>query len=717
MNKRWIVFNQVLELVFNADKKEEPAEITLYDIIGKDPWTGRGITAEDFKAVLDETPRDRELHLLINSKGGDVHEGMAIKNMLEDWPKNVVCTIKGIAASTASWVPCNCAEVRAHKDSQMFIHDAMAFGGGNAADLRAAADKLDKTSDQIAGMYAKKCGRSVNEMRDMMRNKGGTLFTGQEAKDLGLVDTLIDGKAVKNFTQDEISNMRNQISAFYNSVAKEGAGQKQNNNMKNKLIAILNKHGVTAINGVAISNETPEEHLEAALEQVLNAKQTDADKARKDGDNVDLAAIRNEIKELKEVNKSLTEANQAARRLRVTNEIQLLITNDQLPASLKDKAITRAMADEEYLNELKALPARPPGAEPITHNIKADASITDKARHFSKLSPMNRAQFFQANRDGLIDFCNSGEVIRIMNAAGDNTIAAGLQRQVILQEIVRAFAAVIFPLRAFSTVFSNIALQGTDKINVPYYDLETAASTDWVAANGYVIGTTNSDTREIAVDKRKYQAMSVSSSLLRRQPFLNVMQLMMLKAEKLGVDVFKDVLSVVTLANYGAAAVAEAASAFDSDDVADLRGVANKAHWPEAGRSLIIDSDYDTNLTKDPSVKSALAFASNVAQTGKIPKISGFDYYQSPNIPDNAQTLKGMIVMPSAILVATSPVQPSDEVRSALSAYEIVVDPSTGIAFEYRRYGDPQMDVGAETVECNYGFAKGNDKALKRITE
>jgi ATP-dependent protease ClpP protease subunit len=737
MNKKWVFFNQVLEIVFNSDKKDEPAEILLYDIIGKDPWTGRGVTGDDFKAALDEIPRDRDILLRINSKGGDVHEGMTIKNLLEEWPKNVFAVIDGIAASTSSWIPCNCKEVRARKDSQMFIHDAMAFGGGNADDLRAAADRLDKTSDQIAGMYAEKCGKSVKEMRDLMRNKGGTLFTGQEAKDLGLVDTIIEGKAVKNFTQDEISNMRNQISAFYNSVAKPGAGQSNNIMNKTKIIAILNKYGVTAINGVAISNETPEEHLEAALEQVLNAKKTDADKARKDGDNVDLTAIRNEINELKEANKSLTEANSAARKLRVTNEIELLITNDQLPASLKEKAIKRAMGKdgEEYLNELKDLPSKPPGGEPLSASnieITSDspkdlekgilnfrAPILNMLRGNETTDHTRLAMQRNAIAIGQLVTKNIAKLLPMLNA---NTISADLKRIVCLQSGIRAFKRRIIALRAFSTVFANVPLKregGLAKVSVPYYPLDTAAAKDFADETGYVFdhGTEIAD-RDVTINKRKYKPFNFFSHELARQPFFNIQDLMMMKAEQLGVDVFTDVLSNVTVANFGAAIHSEGPESFDSDDVITIGGTCDEADWPDVGRSLILDTPYHTNLKKDPAVKDASQSGS--AQTlreGSTGRVDRFDIYHCPRLPENAEHLRGLAVFPSALLVATAPIEPGPGVRRQLVSYELVIDPDTGLAFEYRYWGDADKDEEREVVECNYGSNEGQEEALKRITD
>lgn len=299
-----------------------------------------------------------------------------------------------------------------------------------------------------------------------------------------------------------------------------------------------------------------------------------------------------------------------------------------------------------------------------------------------------------------------------------NTVPDGLKRQAwLLDAALTAFATVVAPLRAFSTVFNGVKLQGTNKINVPYFPLETASSTTWNASNGYVAGNTTTDTREITVDKRKYQALEYSSEELARLPAFNAEQLGAMKANKLAVDVVNDILSAVTAANFGAAAKTEPAAAFDSDDIADLRNAANVANWPEFGRSLIVNADYDVNLLKDESVKNAMNFGGSEAiRQGKVPRILGFDYYVVPSLPGNSENLTGMAVYNSALLVAFSPIKPAEEVMDAGTRYLEAVDPKTGATLSMRRFGNSTLDKATHVIECAYGYAAGEAAACKRIT-
>lgn len=296
-----------------------------------------------------------------------------------------------------------------------------------------------------------------------------------------------------------------------------------------------------------------------------------------------------------------------------------------------------------------------------------------------------------------------------------NTVPAELKRAVLLQQAIVAFAKRLTPVRLFSSAINATTLEGTDEVIVPFYDLETAASVDFDTDEGYQIGDTTTSSKKVTISKRKYQSMGWSSKELRRQPYLNLAQLARLKADKLGVDVFTDVLGLIVASSFPTVAHTGAAGDFDSDDVAALKLAAKT--WPEAGRALVLDSAYDANLLKDAEIKSALASGSTDAlREGLVGReLFGFDYNENPCIPTNAENLVGWISSPSCILFAQAPIGPTEEVMSQLTRYEVVTDPQTGVSFEYRLWGNADTDESREVIECNYGFAVGNPDALQRI--
>ena len=251
-----------ITVAFNTDKVDDPAEIMICDEIGKDPWSGEGISCKDIRASLDAiTPKNRALNFLVNSPGGSVSEGCAIRNILESWDGPITKTIIGVAASTASWcIPAD--KVLAFKNSQIFLHQCWGMVVGNADDMRAAIDFLETTDGQIADMLADQSDADASEMMDLM--KAETLLTGQQAKDLGLVDEIVDGDAKNQFSTEQMNAMKSKLAALRNKISAPTQGadltNKQTENM-NKKLALLKNRGITV----------PEGADEAALDSLIAA--------------------------------------------------------------------------------------------------------------------------------------------------------------------------------------------------------------------------------------------------------------------------------------------------------------------------------------------------------------------------------------------------------------------------------------------------------------
>jgi hypothetical protein len=545
---------------------------------------------------------------------------------------------------------------------------------------------------------------------------------------MGFCDSVSTGAAIRNFTDHELSDMKSKLAACRNSAPKTGAVNPPPpaiTNLMNKqqLIDLLNKWKVTIP-----ANATDAQLLELVTNYVPIATAPPATPPA-DPKIIDL---QNQITRL-------TEADNAAKKLRITNAIEKFIADDKLPAAGKDKYVARAMADETVLEEYNLLPARPPGVDPVGPNsIELTGTSFEDIQKFVLKNSATGPFIGAAGAGRMIDSRECREMsnrarkianilakpenrAKIMEMWNTNTIDAGLQRQIILSDMLRAFSTKLLPLSAFCKTFLNVPLEGTDKVDVPYFPLQTVASNDWVAGTGYAnVGNTTQNTREVTVNKRKYQQMQFTSQELRRQPYQNWQQLGQMNAEKLGVDVNADVLSIVTISNYGAAVKTTVASAFSGDDLADLYGSATSLNWPTTGRSLVLTHPYKVALLKDPGFKYALNFGDNdPIRKAEIKSAYGFeDIYVIPtaNLPTNAQNLVGWINHLSAALVATAPIMPAPAVRALMVQYDLVVDPINGIALEYKLFGDLVKDATNEIVECNYGYTAGVQSALARIT-
>lgn len=294
------------------------------------------------------------------------------------------------------------------------------------------------------------------------------------------------------------------------------------------------------------------------------------------------------------------------------------------------------------------------------------------------------------------------------------TIPAGLQKDVILSAALSALKLKLISLGIFSIAFRNVKLEGTDKMEVPYYPLEGSASKDFDQNNGYEFGDSYAQgVREVTVNKRKYQPLSISSAQFARQPQLNLEEVGKQKGDKLAEDIVTDILSFITAANFGAAVYTGLASTIDFDVVNETIGAAcDQAKWRKAGRSLALHSAYYRRIVGD--LKDASLYASSdPVKKGVLEGVAGFDVYSEDSIPGNAENLVGFAAYKSAMLIGFSPVQPKDEGR--IVEYQTMSDEDTGLTLEYRRWFDPDADMEKSVIECNYGYDLGEAAALKRI--
>ncbi|MDY0412838.1 head maturation protease, ClpP-related [Methanothrix soehngenii] len=172
-----------------AKETDETAEIIIYDVIGY-PYND----AFDLVRALGSI-KAKNITVRINSPGGDVFDGVAIFNALKDHEAHVTTKIEGLAASMASIVALAGDEVQAHKNAMYMIHDPWVLAAGNQYDLREIADILQKIGGNMLDIYYDKSNIGKRELKAMMKEE--TWFTAAEAKDRGLIDTVLDAGAAK----------------------------------------------------------------------------------------------------------------------------------------------------------------------------------------------------------------------------------------------------------------------------------------------------------------------------------------------------------------------------------------------------------------------------------------------------------------------------------------------------------------------------------------
>ncbi|MCV5168959.1 Clp protease ClpP, partial [Escherichia coli] len=91
---------------------------------------------------------------------------------------DITVYIDGVAASMASVVAMAGDRVVMPENAMMMIHKPWGISGGNAGDMRDYADLLDKVETVLIPAYARKTGKSAQEITAMLEDE--TWMDGKE---------------------------------------------------------------------------------------------------------------------------------------------------------------------------------------------------------------------------------------------------------------------------------------------------------------------------------------------------------------------------------------------------------------------------------------------------------------------------------------------------------------------------------------------------------
>lgn len=164
----------------------ERASVYLYDEIGK-----KGITAKEFAAEFN-TITASHIDLYVESLGGSVIEGTAIKSTIRNHAAHVTAHIDSIAGSITSDIILACDEIHIADDAYVMIHNPSIKSDGDADEHRKDAEVLDKMTAAMAEAYAERMKISPDKARELM--KAETWYRGQEAVDAGYADKTYSGR-------------------------------------------------------------------------------------------------------------------------------------------------------------------------------------------------------------------------------------------------------------------------------------------------------------------------------------------------------------------------------------------------------------------------------------------------------------------------------------------------------------------------------------------
>lgn len=183
--------------MWEIKQQTDPALLELYiygDVEGDghDWWTDEVIRSETsantFREELAAHPDVTQINIYINSYGGSVFEGTAIYNQLKRHPAHKTVYVDGFACSIASVIAMAGDEVVMPRNALMMVHNMMMGVWGNAAELRKAADDLDKINEAGREAYLQKAGDKLTPEVLAQLEDDETWLTAEECIRYGLAD-------------------------------------------------------------------------------------------------------------------------------------------------------------------------------------------------------------------------------------------------------------------------------------------------------------------------------------------------------------------------------------------------------------------------------------------------------------------------------------------------------------------------------------------------
>lgn len=171
---------------FRCEAHGDALDIFIYDVI----FDG---AAREVAVALGNIKKSSPVNVRINSVGGSVFESFAIFNQLRRHEGHVTVSIDGMAASGASVVAMGGDEIQIADNAFMMIHNASGLVLGESEDMRFLADKMDRLSNAIGGIYAVRTGNTREQVTEWMNAE--TWFDSDESVEHGFADSVVDKPA------------------------------------------------------------------------------------------------------------------------------------------------------------------------------------------------------------------------------------------------------------------------------------------------------------------------------------------------------------------------------------------------------------------------------------------------------------------------------------------------------------------------------------------
>lgn len=685
-----------------AAKDGSPAEILVYGPIGKSFWSDEGISAEEFINALNAIPKGNKVVIGINSQGGTIGEGIAMHSAIERRAEDITARIDGYALSAASFFPLAAGRVVTAPSAIWMIHCGWTVIQGNARQMRKDAAMMDTHDQAMALAYTKKTKKSESEMLSLMEAE--TWMTGKEAITLGLADeegTAPEGVADLDFSAANGQTFRH-IPSFcpriLSAVAKgdkpdtdaqapsalppitapaaqftpapmQAANTTTKGTMKKEeIVALLKSRGAT------VPENATEEQLLAMLKQELDKPKSDP------ADNADLKAIKAQLEK--------------ERKARVTLAIDKHILDNRMPRDERDDAVTRALADETYLDVIAKRPQIFPGADPLNASpTRMTEGPLDEIRRLPTAAA--RSARMRPDWDPLWKDACARDARRGVLAA--NTYSADLVTDYLADGFITNLQNRLASLAAFSIRFDLDPKKPLATVQVSHVTVASATVTD---ATDFEPDNVNTVAAKAITVHQYTQPMHVTNAEL--QSGLEMAKLVDINSAKFADTILEVVNALITVANFSTHdAIVSAFGAFGFPDLAQAWGLLQKSPIKNA----VLNGQYMARILNTPGMFQAAGTEGGTAWSK-----FGWDRIESnSNWTGAGEGVNGFACNPQAILIGAAlplnaPMQ--DGLRQSTLAV-----PGLGISAQQNMWFSLKSRTARASFDIMFGAQTGDTTA------
>lgn len=238
------VQNQTIKNEFNMETSNDITKITIYGDIGESWWDDDAISSSKIEDKLKEV-NTSDIHLHINSLGGDVFDGIAIYNLFKNHSAKITVYVDGIAASAASLIAMSGDEIVMNTGSMLMIHEASTWSFGSKTEIQKTFNALQSIDSSIAEIYMTKFNGEKSDVDLLI--KAETWFTAAEAIEAGFADRMNTEDEQVYVSEDELEDDAGEDEGpdeevgFMARFKSRAMMEKNKNNILNKFKRVSNK--------------------------------------------------------------------------------------------------------------------------------------------------------------------------------------------------------------------------------------------------------------------------------------------------------------------------------------------------------------------------------------------------------------------------------------------------------------------------------------------